>query len=220
MTTPGIRKAIVGFGVMFFALSAVVAAFNVTPLYTLAAIVVAAAALYAVIVASGAIPTGRLLDPESRVVHLVGEAATSEGGKALFVEATKSLKIVAGWLGPGIFFNDAVFATCRRIIGEGGEVLIIVAEPERTREQIQARAKAPALWREFEGWLEEGLVSLRKTQVSEPPHFAIVDDTHVWDEDHHDPAKLGNSARVIFFDDRVRVHNRRFKRLQRQSVPF
>jgi hypothetical protein len=215
-----VRRLRVAFGIVFLVLSAVVSALNVSPLLTVVAIGAATAALYGVIVWSGRLEIGQLLGRDSRVVLLVSEAQTSAGGRALFLEATKSLKIVAGWLGPGIFFNEEVFATCRRILARGGEVSIIVAEPNRTKDEIRERAHAPELWKEFEGWVKEGKVSLRKTTTPQPPHFAIVDNAHVWDEAPHDPAELGRSARVIYFDERVSIHNERFRQLQAQSVPF
>ena len=220
MTVPGTRTAKVVCAIVILLLSAIVAALNVTPLVTAVLIAVATVALYGVIVASGRLERGQVLDPESQEIRLVGEGPTSAGARALFVLAEKSLKIVAGWLGPGIYFNEDVFAACRRIIAGKGEVLIVVAEPKRTRDEIRSKAGAPELWKEFEGWVESGKVSLRRTTVREQPHFAIVDNEHVWDEDKHDPDELGKGARVIYFDGRVRKFKKRFKKLQKQSVPL
>jgi hypothetical protein len=213
-------KLAVTCGIAFLVLTGLLAALNVSPLVTVLAIAVATAALYGLIAWSGRLEVGPIPPRESRVVTLATHDQTSTGGRALFVEATTSLKIVAGWLGPGIFFNEAVFATCRRVLARGGEVSIIVAEPKRTKEEIRERAHAPALWQEFEAWLNEGKVSLRRTKTPQGPHFAIVDNVHVWDEDPHDSAEQGSSARVTFFDERVSIYDERFRSFHAQSVPF
>src|SRR5712691_4900825 len=78
-------------GIVLVTLCTVVAALNVNPLLTIGAIGLATATLYSVIVASGGLEVGELPDRQSRVVPLVTASQTSAGGKALLVEATRSL---------------------------------------------------------------------------------------------------------------------------------
>ena len=202
-------------------LGLLVASVNATPASTLIAFAVAVAGLCALIVSTNGMYTGYW-------ETLNTDLASARGALALlFRSAKRSIKIVSGRFNPALYLSADVFQALRDALNRGVKVEVLLAEPGADLEDVGRLASAETLelWREFKSWVLERKVSVRRVPHRARRHFMLVDDAHVRLEEAHPrgfiPADLictKRRARIIYFDENIERHVKRFGKLSAQAT--